>query len=362
MCKDQQQGRSNAVTRILPIASAPSGGPIDAVITWVNGDAPGHRRQRAAYAAKTTTPLHENAINPHRWSDNDEIRFCLQSIENHAPWVRKLWIVTNGESPDLSGLSASQAAKIALVSHVEIFAEFAPSLPTFNSLAIESLLWRIDGLSERFLYFNDDVFLTAPLSPDDVFHGQRPVLRGRWRDFSQIAENAQARQDPAQFNHFMQINAAQIIGFPVHRVFAAAHVVHPFLRSVMAQAFDQHRAQFEAALAYRFRDLSQFLPQGLHNHLCLKANRAMIQTDADYLHIHSGQGLDQDPHIFGAFVKDALQQRPKFLCVNDLPQLEHVIPEVRAWISHAIGGFPATGIPRDHPLGSRPEPGPTGSR
>lgn len=322
------QGSSQPVTQSTP--------PIDAVITWVNGNAPEHRRQRATYAAQSVETLHENAINPHRWSDHDEIRYCLQSIANHAPWLRRLWIVTDGEAPDISGLPADLYPKITLVAHAQIFEGFEHALPTFNSLAIESLLWRIEGLSEQFLYFNDDVFLTAPLSPSDVFQNGKPVLRGAWRDYSALEADPLARQDPAQFNHFMQLNAARLLGFDVQHVFAAAHVVHPFTRSIMAQLFDEYPAQFEAALAFRFRDLSQFLPQGLHNHACLKADHAVIHPGADYLHVHSGQGRDTDPAAFRATLEAAMQAGPKFLCVNDLPQLEQVFPQARAWIARAI--------------------------
>jgi len=312
--------------------------PIDAVITWVNGDAPGHRRDRAAYAARTKEPLHENAANPHRWSDNDEIRFCLRSIAHHAPWIRWIWIVTNGAQPDLTWAPEPLRAKIKFVTHTQIFDGYSQALPTFNSLAIETVLWRISGLSERFLYFNDDVFLSAPITPADVFHGPSPVLRGRWVDLSAIDDDPQARADPARFHDFMQLNAARLMGVPARSVFAAAHVVHPFRRSVMAQLFDQHRAAFEANMRHRFRDLSQFFPAALFSHACINAQQVQFQTQKDHLHIYSGQGSGEDAHAFRASLQAALRAGPKFLCVNDLPQLQHLIPEVRDWIEAAIAG------------------------
>ena len=42
-------------------------------------------------------------------------------------------------------------------------------LPTFSSPAIEANIHHIPGLSNRFIYFNDDVFLGAPTMPDDFF-------------------------------------------------------------------------------------------------------------------------------------------------------------------------------------------------
>ncbi|MDA9865316.1 stealth family protein [bacterium] len=315
--------------------------PIDAVVTWVNGDAEAHRLLRQKYMAQAQMPLHENAVNPHRWVSNDEILYCLQSIENHAPWVRTIWIVIDSETPDLSALSDQLRAKVQYAFHDDIFEGFTDALPTFNSLAIESMIWRIDGLSERFVYFNDDVFLTAPLSPSDVFQGNAPVLRGKWVDYSDLLESEDLRRDPAKFNHFMQLNAASLMGFGADKLFSSAHVVHPLRRSVMAQLFDKHRAAFVDNIGHRFRDLSQFLPQGLHNHACIAADMAVIHTIYDHRHIKSGTGTGDAADETRSLLKSACDPKVKFLCVNDLSQLEVVVPEAREWLARIIGGFPA---------------------
>lgn len=314
-------------------------GPIDAVITWVNGSSENHMRKRNLYMEQAEAPLHENATNPHRWACNDEILYCLQSIENHAPWVGQIWIVVDEETPDLQALSAKLRAKVKFVFHREIFAGFTHFLPTFNSLAIETMLWRIPGLSERFMYFNDDVFLSAPLKPTDVFQGLTPVLRGQWVDYGASLQNPLMRRDPAKFNHYMQRNAARILGFDDSRLFAAAHVVHPMRRSVMARQFDRHKGAFVDNIRHRFRDLSQFLPQGLHNHASIAAQDAVLMLTKDHLHIKSGQGRDRCPTETVSLLGKASKSAFKFLCVNDLPQLELVVPEAREWIGLAIGGF-----------------------
>lgn len=313
--------------------------PIDAVITWVDGSSENHNRKLHRYLAHANRPLHENAINPHRWACNDEILYCLKSLENNAPWVRRIWIVVDDETPNLQPLSDNLRAKIRFVFHLEIFDEFTASLPTFNSLAIESMLWRINGLSERFMYFNDDVFLTAPLQPSDVFRGYSAVLRGEWVHYGDALRSPKVRSDPSKFNHYMQLNAARMMGFDETRLFSSAHVVHPLRRSVMSRLFDQHRDAFINNVAHRFRDLSQFLPQGLHNHACLTADEAVIETIDDHIHIVSGQGLGRCPSETLSLLYKAACPGIKFLCVNDLPQLEEVVPEAREWISLAVGGF-----------------------
>jgi len=311
--------------------------PIDAVVTWVDGNDPAHRALRAVYMAQAGGVLHENASNPHRWESSDEIQYCLRSIHNHAPWVRRIWIVVDSAGPDVTDLPEALREKLRIVTHGQIFAGHEAVLPTFNSLAIESMMWRIEGLAERFLYFNDDVFLTAPLRPEDMFAGARPVLRGQWRDYRAFAADPAARDDPALFNYFMQINAAVLGGMPVSRLFAAAHVVHPMCRSVMAQLFEAHRGAFEANIAHRFRDLSQFLPQALHNHHCIAREQAVIAQGTDHLHIRSGQGAGRAPALTRALLLEDGLAETRFLCVNDLPQLEALVPDARRLIARAIG-------------------------
>ena len=86
-----------------------------------------------------------------RFSDNDEIRFCLWSIRHHASWVRTIWQVTDNQFPSAIDRRKAEQHDIRVVDHREIFRGHEQLLPTFNSLAIETMLWRIDGLADRFL-------------------------------------------------------------------------------------------------------------------------------------------------------------------------------------------------------------------
>ncbi|WP_303783826.1 Stealth CR1 domain-containing protein [Sandarakinorhabdus limnophila] len=310
------------------------GSVIDAVITWVDGDDPAHRAKRQRH--QPHAPRNANAVNPHRWASNDELGYCLRSIANHAPWIGRIWIITDAQTPDLSRLPADLVARVRIVDHLTLFAGHEAALPTFNSLAIETLLWRIPGLAEHFVYFNDDVFLTGPLAPGDVFRDGAPVLRGAWTDHSAIAADPASRDDPALLNTLTQINGASLAGFGADHLFRAAHVVHPLRRSVLARLYDQHRAAFVANLGHRFRCVSQFLPQGLHNHACIAAGAAILHTGEDHLHLRTGAVLDYPLPQVRAYLARACQPQFKFLCVNDLPQVEAAIPDTRAWIERAI--------------------------
>ena len=100
-----------------------------------------------------------------RFRDNDELKYSLRSIEKFAPWIRKVFIVTNGQIPSWLDLSNP---KVQIITHDQIFLNKS-QLPTFSSAAIELNLHRIPGLSDYFIYFNDDVFLGQPVFPYDFY-------------------------------------------------------------------------------------------------------------------------------------------------------------------------------------------------
>ena len=310
--------------------------PIDAVITWVDGGDAKHAAKRAKALGKAAQALHPNGINPHRWGSSDELRYCLQSLANHAPWLRHIWIVTDDQSPDPATIPAALADRVSIVDHRVIFRGFTQYLPTFNSLSIETMLWRIPGLAERFVYFNDDVFLTAPLSADDVFKGAVPVLRGKWADYSHLDANPEKMRDPAFFNHYTQINAARLAGFAPDHLWTSAHVVHPMNRVFMEQLFKRFGPEFTANIAHPFRDLSQFQPMALHNHFCIRNGNHFTPAKADYLHLRSSATIDFPLEAVQAYLRRSLSPDAKFLCVNDLPQIEQALPDARYWIERAI--------------------------
>lgn len=141
--------------------------PIDAVYTWVDGTDPKWlERKRQALELNAGHSMPEAAADDLRFVGHDELRYSLRSLENYAPWIRHVYIVTDGQRPDWL---RDDTDWVSVVDHRDIAPE-GTELPTFNSQAIEANLHRIDGLSEHFLYFNDDMFLSSPVSPDLFFH------------------------------------------------------------------------------------------------------------------------------------------------------------------------------------------------
>lgn len=142
--------------------------PIDLVYTWVDGTDPAWRaRMLAERDDVDPAAVEESATAESRFTSRDELRFSLRSVEYYASWFNHIYLVTDGQVPDWLDLNHP---KLTVVDHKEIFADTA-ALPVFNSHAIESQLHHIAGLTDRYVYLNDDVFFMRPTDPELFFEG-----------------------------------------------------------------------------------------------------------------------------------------------------------------------------------------------
>jgi hypothetical protein len=157
----------------------PPAAPVDMVFTWVDGDDPVHRAKRRAFgeeggrsAAAGELPV------PERWYLGvGEITASVRSVVRHLPWVRTIFVVTDAQVPPVDPeLVAS--GRVRVVDHAEIVPE--AYRPVFASTVIESFLHRIPGLSEIWLYDNDDLMHFGPAAPGMFLrcgHGGGVALR-----------------------------------------------------------------------------------------------------------------------------------------------------------------------------------------
>lgn len=154
---------------------------VDLVYLWVDGHDPQWIRKRNKAIGQVDYDLAE-ANSEGRYTDNDELRYSLRSVEKYVPWIRRIFIVTDDQVPHWLKL---EHPKITVVNQAELLPEEAN--PCFNSNVIEYFLYKIPGLSEHFLYANDDMFFNAELTPAFFFKADGyPVVRlkrkllGKW--------------------------------------------------------------------------------------------------------------------------------------------------------------------------------------
>ena len=137
---------------------------IDFVVTWLDSTDEEWQRQYAYYK-KQCTGRQEAA----RFRNMDIFQYWFRAVEQYAPWVHKVFLVTNGTFPKWIN---KEHPKLVLVKHSDYIPE--EFLPTFNSHTIELFIHKIPGLSEQFVYFNDDFFLNAPVLPETFFRDGLP--------------------------------------------------------------------------------------------------------------------------------------------------------------------------------------------
>lgn len=231
--------------------------PIDIVFTWVDGADPEWLKRKAS-ALQIHDPelFTDSAIDAARFADHDELRYSLRSIEQFAPWVQKIWIVTAGQTPPWLNTSNP---RIRVVDHEDIWPS-PEGLPTFNSHAIEANLHRIPGLADYYLYFNDDVLLGRPIAPELFFHpnGITKFFQSRALvDFGPTLPGENASTTAAK-------NARELIqqafGMTFSRKFY--HAPAPISRKIMNQAEERFPEAFQRTRESSFRTATDIAPSG----------------------------------------------------------------------------------------------------
>lgn len=171
--------------------------PIDFVVTWVDGSDPEWQNSRALYLNDMSREGNPES----RYRDWGWLKYWFRAVEQYAPWVHKVYFVTCGQKPDWLNL---QHEKLVFVSHQDFIP--AEYLPTFNSHTIELNLWRIPGLSEHFVYYNDDMFLISDTQPDDFYRDGLP------REMA-VAYSLTNDQKNDSFSHMLLTMTGLINGF-----------------------------------------------------------------------------------------------------------------------------------------------------
>ncbi len=313
--------------------------PIDAVITWVDGSDPLHQKKRLSFLSQSAVDVLPGADDT-RFNAINEIDYCILSILKFAPFIRKIFIVTDQQTPKINQLVRTyfplRLQDIRIVDHTEIFEDHIDVLPTFNSRTIESMLFKIKGLADEFVYFNDDVFLARPISPTDWFIDSSPVIRGKWvlppyerilwdalrSSFARLKSPNKKIQLAASFQ-LGQWNAAKIFHFR-WRYFRAGHATITMSKKNIEDFFRERPDILRSNISYRFRHANQFNAVALSNHLELSnKNKNTTSTQAIYLRPHN-KNVSYVKKKFEECLKDSSKL---FLCVQSLDQASSEVQE-----------------------------------
>lgn len=288
--------------------------PIDVVYTWVDGTDPEWiARKRAALEANTGERMAEAAAADLRFVAHDELRHSLRSLELYAPWVRHVYLVTDRQRP---GWLREDHPGISVVDHAEIAPE-GTHLPSFNSQAIEANLHRIEGLSEHFLYFNDDVFLSSPVTPDLFFHPNG--IASMYLSKAQVSPGVPVQGEPASDSAGKNARALvrEVSGRRISR--KLFHTPFALQRSVSEEIEQRWPEIVQATRDSQFRRIDDVTLAGaLHMNYAYATGRA-VTHGIRYRYLNVGaagsakklRGLQKDRDVLQTFcLNEATQELP----------------------------------------------------
>lgn len=283
---------------------------IDVVYTWVDGSDPEWAARRAeAERLHGVNNISTQANSRARFENRDELRYSIRSLIQNAPWVRNIYVVTDTQVP--RWLKSNPRCNI--IDHRDIFPE-GSALPTFNSHAIESVIHRIPGLAEHFLYFNDDVFLARPTMPETffdpngilkVFVTQSRIPLGPPRDLRNTAEYAGN-------------NTARLIlddfGLVVRK--RPKHAPYAMTKSLMFELEQVYAELFKDVRLSQFRSVDDIsVATYLFPNYAL-ASRNAVFGDIDYQYINISNASVKS--MVETFERYFTKPAPNTFCLNDV--------------------------------------------
>lgn len=288
--------------------------PVHAVYTWVDDTDPVWTADKERWLAESDNVRGES-YHASRFRNRDELKFSLRSIEKHAQFISKIYIVTNGQVPDWLRLNDE---KLEIVSHKTIFEDHS-GLPTFNCFAIESCLHRIPGLSEHFIYLNDDFFFGRPVQYGDFFTREgKPV--------SHLSGKKLLNEEPTESDTTYERsikNSRRLLEVPAGSYMEKfAHVPYSLKRSTLSKLAEKFGSEFDRTRMNRFRSDTDV---GVTNSL---AQIYADQTQSGIIVSHNTAGFtDKYVNIGSPFLRSILAYILYFktysaFCLNETIKLD----------------------------------------
>lgn len=247
---------------------------IDFVITWVDGSDPEWLAEKEKYNPKFGADAREI-----RYRDWGLLKYWFRGVEEYASWVNHIYFVTYGHVPKWLNLDNP---KLTVVKHEDFIDK--KYLPTFNCNPLELNFHRIKGLSEKFVYFNDDMFILNKVAPEDFFQGDLPkdiaVLGGPAgedytyfsiieNDLKLIGKYYKTSDIKMHFKKFVSpkiglYNLRTLFSLPWHRIigFYERHHATPLLKSTYETLWQKEPELLKEVTSHRFRtdsDLNQYI-------------------------------------------------------------------------------------------------------
>lgn len=301
---------------------------IDFVILWVDGNDLSWQKERNKYAPKKI----ENGVNGNiRYRDWDNLKYWFRGVEKFAPWVNNIYFITWGHLPEWLNINHP---KLKIVNHKD----FIPKkyLPVFSSNPIILNLHRIKGLSEKFVFFNDDIFLLNDLTEEDFFRknmpvdnyiefnwnsaDEEPVFAGMLKNNYDIANKYYNKRETILKNLFKVFNLKYGVmnNFRTLKMFITSkdikgihnnHIAQPFLKEYFYKLWELEKAKCDETSRNKFRTPNDITEYAIRYFQLLDGN--FVPRSINFgKYFSAGENNSQ-------LISYIENQKGKCICIND---------------------------------------------
>lgn len=297
---------------------------IDFVISWVDGNDKEWKKEREKYTVEDN-----NDNSDVRYRDWDNLKYWFRGVEKFAPFVNKIYFITYGHLPEWLNINNP---KLVIVNHKDYIPE--KYLPTFNSHTIELNLHRIKGLSENFVYFNDDMFLNDYVEEKDFFKKGLPADSAIfspyiprkyddinilcWNMIGIINENFNKKQFVKE-NFFKVYNfkygrkllrTILMTSWPSFIGFYESHLPNSYCKSTLEEVWNKQYEILDMSSIDKFRNIKTNINQWTFRYWQFASGKFAPRK------INIGKYFDLS-NKFEKAIKAIEKQKYKMICLND---------------------------------------------
>lgn len=299
---------------------------IDFVILWVDGNDVNWQNDKKIWEKNIKGS--SNSIN--RFRDWENLKYWFRAVEKFASWVHKIYFVTYGHIP--SWIDTNNK-KLVIVKHEDYIPK--KYLPLFNSNAIEVKLNNIKGLSDKFVLFNDDMFLIKKTKPTDFFINDLP--RDEFAEESLIPSGNGDVYPFTLFNNMEIINKyfnkKEVLKKNFSKIYNLKYGIKNNIRTFLMYPWDKYSGIYNPHIPQAFLKSSFdfFWTNEKEYMINTLSNKFRDKTDTTqylfrYYQLLSGNFVPRT-HKFGAhfnlqndnskIVAHIIKQKTNLICIND---------------------------------------------
>ena len=217
---------------------------VDLVYLWCDGNDPEFQKKKElAFKDYADKELDREGTSNFRFIEMNELKYSLRSAEKYAPWIRNIYIVTYEQVPKWLNVNHP---KIKIIDHKDIIP--AKYLPTFNSSAIEIFIPKIPGLSEHFLFANDDMFFWGNVDKDFFFTPEgAPICR--------VSRKMTPKPQHSLFGNMVYNGYKMILEkFGKAVPYWSHHGIDSYRKSDFLECIEYFKDEFEKTAQHKFRE------------------------------------------------------------------------------------------------------------